>query len=156
MKKEISAGIIIYRKTREGPKFLLLYHGGRYWNFPKGKIERAENSYLAALREIKEEVGFNKNDLKFDPRFKVHDSYVYARNKQKIFKVVIYFLAETKRAQVKISSEHQGFGWFNYRDARQMLMYRNSKENIKRAYDLIRGKSSGSRSAYSKRQGHNI
>ena len=36
--REISAGIIIYRRTGEGPKFLLLYHGGRYWNFPKGKI----------------------------------------------------------------------------------------------------------------------
>ena len=63
--KEISAGIIIYRKTLEGVKFLLLYHGGGYWNFPKGKIEAEEKSFQAALREIREETGLIKQDLKF-------------------------------------------------------------------------------------------
>ena len=61
--REISAGIIIFRKTKEGPKFLLLYHGGRYWNFPKGKLEKEEDSYTAALREIKEETGLRPGDF---------------------------------------------------------------------------------------------
>jgi len=42
--REISAGIIIYRRTLKGPKFLLLYHGNNYWNFPKGKIENAKSA----------------------------------------------------------------------------------------------------------------
>ena len=53
-KKEISAGFVVFRKTEEGLKFLLLYHGHNYWNFPKGKIESEERSLEAAFRETKE------------------------------------------------------------------------------------------------------
>ncbi|KKU91539.1 MAG: hypothetical protein UY23_C0001G0145 [Candidatus Jorgensenbacteria bacterium GW2011_GWA1_48_11] len=141
MTKETAAGIVIYRRTKEGPKFLLLYHGGRYWNFAKGKIEAREGSYDAAVREIKEETGLGRNELKFDPRFKVYDRFVFSREKQKVFKIVIYFLAETRQGQVRLSEEHNGYGWFLYKDAVRMLMYQNLKNNLKKAYDLIRGKS---------------
>ena len=70
MTKEISAGIIIYRKTEDGLKFLLLYHGRGYWNFPKGKIESEERSFQTALREIKEETGLSRDDLKLNQHFK--------------------------------------------------------------------------------------
>ncbi|MBI4994923.1 NUDIX domain-containing protein, partial [Candidatus Peregrinibacteria bacterium] len=69
MVKEISAGIIIYRKTSEGIKFLLLYHGGRYWNFPKGKLDQGEKSFRAALREVKEETGLSSNELRLKEWF---------------------------------------------------------------------------------------
>ncbi|MBI3114736.1 MAG: NUDIX domain-containing protein, partial [Candidatus Harrisonbacteria bacterium] len=49
MKKTVSAGIIIFRRTKEGLKYLLLYVGRGYWNFPKGKIEKAERSWQTAL-----------------------------------------------------------------------------------------------------------
>lgn len=120
---------------------MLLYHGGRYWNFAKGKIEAREGSYDAAVREIKEETGLGRNELKFDPRFKVYDRFVFSREKQKVFKIVIYFLAETRQGQVRLSEEHNGYGWFLYKDAVRMLMYQNLKNNLKKAYDLIRGKS---------------
>ena len=68
--KEISAGIIVYRRTKDGPKFLLLYHGGSYWNFPKGHIEGEEKSLEAALRETVEETGLKQEDLKIRNRFK--------------------------------------------------------------------------------------
>ncbi len=138
---EISAGIIVYRKTREGPRFLLIYERGRYWNFPKGKLEREENSWTAALREIKEETGLTRQDLKFDTRFKVYDRYIYSRQKQKVFKTVAFFLAETNNPIIKVSREHQGFGWFPYRETNKMLIHKNLKDNLKKAYDLIRRKS---------------
>lgn len=151
--KEVSAGIIIYRKTKEGPKFLLLYHGGRYWSFPKGKIEvrigskdgtlteNKETTFKAALREVHEETGLSSRDLKLDGRFKVYDRYIYTRNRKKIFKIVFYYLAETARRDVKISKEHSGYGWFLYKDALRMLIYQNLKNNIKQAYATIQRKS---------------
>ena len=115
MPKEISAGIIIYHKTREGIKFLLLYHGGSYWNFPKGKIEKEEKSFQAALREIREETGLGQGDLKFKSNFKVYEKFTFWRrivNKNvKVFKIVIFYLAETKNPIIKISKEHNGYGW---------------------------------------------
>ena len=141
--REISAGIIIYRRTKEGPKFLLLYHGGRYWNFPKGKIEtegERETAFKAALREVCEETGLSSRDLKFNNRFKTYDRFVFTREKNKIFKIVVYYLAETANPEVKISEEHSGYGWFSYRDAMRMLIHKNLKENLKRANDVIQGK----------------
>ncbi len=59
VKQEVSAGIIVFRRTQDGPKFLILYHGGNYWNFPKGHIESAEDTLATALRETKEETGIS-------------------------------------------------------------------------------------------------
>ncbi len=138
--KEISAGIIVYRRTKDGPKFLLLYHGGNYWNFPKGHIEGEERSFEAALRETVEETGLKSEDLKIRSRFKDYEKYYFYKGKSRIFKVVIFYLAESRKKEIKISEEHSGYGWFLYRDARRILKtYRDSESVLKKAHDFIRG-----------------
>lgn len=141
MKKEISAGIIIFRKTQEGPKFLLLYHGHNYWNFAKGKIEQEEKSLQAALREVKEETGIGSGDLRLIRDFKAHERFSFKRQGTQIFKVVIFYLAETRAADIKISSEHEGYGWFLIRDAKNILgRYKDSQRVFKLAYEFLRAR----------------
>lgn len=138
-RREISAGLVVFRQTEEGPKFLLLYHGGRYWNFPKGKIEAEEKSLEAAVRETEEETGIRTADLKLKKKFKAYERYGFSRNKKRIFKIVIFYLAETKVRQIKISKEHGGFGWFLYRDARGLLRsYKDSETVLRQAYVFLR------------------
>ena len=141
LKREISAGFIVYRRTNEGPKFLLLYHGGRYWNFAKGKIEAEEKSMAAAIRETAEETGLKPEDLRIKNRFKTYEKYFFFnKEKKRVFKIVVFYLAETKKRDIKISEEHSGFGWFLYRDAKRMLKnYRDSESVLKKAHDFIRG-----------------
>ena len=149
-KKEFSAGIIIFRRTKEGPKFLILYHGGPYWNFPKGKLE-GESNFKAALREVQEETGIVQDDLRFKSWFKVQDKFTYVRNKEKIAKVVTYYLAETKQKEIKIKivpdthegEQHEGYGWFLYRDAVRLLISPTLKQNLKKAYLAITRKKTG-------------
>lgn len=137
--REISAGLVVFRRTREGPKFLLLYHGGRYWNFPKGKIEAEEKSLEAAVRETEEETGLKTTDLQLKKKFKAYERYAFFRNKKRIFKIVIFYLGETKRRQIKLSEEHEGFGWFLYKDARGLLKaYKDSESVLKQAYRFLR------------------
>ncbi len=155
LNKEISAGIIIYRKTKEGIKFLLLYHGGGYWNFPKGKIENIplkaadnnkeyfgrETSFQAALREIKEETGFTRNDLKFTGPFKIYEKFSFLRGrgvaKTRIFKTVIFYLAETKRSWVKLSYEHDGYAWLTYKEAINILKHKDSQGVLMQANEFL-------------------
>jgi 8-oxo-dGTP pyrophosphatase MutT (NUDIX family) len=145
--KEVSAGVIIYRRTKEGPKFLLLYHGGRYWNFPKGKIEKTEKgeetAFKAALREVHEETGIAARELKFGDWFKAYDRFIFqSRDKKKVFKTVIYYLAETSKEEIKITPDkHYGYGWFLYKDALRMLIHKNLRANLKRAYETIQRRS---------------
>lgn len=141
--REISAGIIIYRKTEEEIKFLILYHRGSYWNFPKGKIDKEEKSFQAAVREVKEETGLSRSDLKFNQYFKVYERFTFWRRlgKQnvKVFKIVIFYLAETKNSIVKISKEHSGYGWFTYREAMKILgKHKDSQRVLTQAYDFLR------------------
>lgn len=138
MIKEISAGIIIYRKTGEGVKFLLLYHGGKYWNFPKGKIEAEEKSFQAAIREIREETGLCRNDLKFSDYFKVYEHFTFWKNKQKIFKTVIFYLAQTANPRIKISYGHNGYAWFTYKEAMKILSgYKDSQRVLTQANEFL-------------------
>ncbi|MBM3256836.1 MAG: NUDIX domain-containing protein [Candidatus Liptonbacteria bacterium] len=141
MRREISAGIIVYRKSREGPKFLILYHGHDYWNFAKGKIESEERSMAAAFRETREETGFTAKELRLAENFKVYERFTFRRSGQPVFKTVIFYLAETDIETVKLSSEHQGYGWFLYREAKKILgKYRDSQRVLRQAYGFLRHK----------------
>lgn len=142
MKKVISAGIIIYRRAKEELKFLLLYHGHGYWNFPKGKIESEERSWQTALREVREETGIKPSELKLQQNFKVYERFFFRRGKEKIFKIVIFYLAETRQPKVVVSYEHEGYGWFSYDEAKKVLLkYKDSMEVLRKAHELIRQKS---------------
>ncbi len=138
--REISAGIIVYRKTREGLKFLILYHGRNYWNFPKGKIESEiqEKSFPAALREVREETGLSRSDLRFNQYFKTYEKFTFWRRlgneNIKVFKIVIFYLAETKKSVVRVSKEHEGYGWFTYKEAMKILSkYKDSQRVLTQA-----------------------
>ncbi len=136
--REISAGLVVFRRTNEGPKFLLLYHGGRYWNFPKGKIEAEEKSLEAAVRETGEETGLKTIDLRLKKKFKAYERFTFYRNKKRIFKIVIFYLAETRRRQIRVSSEHEGFGWFLYKDAQVLLKsYKDSETVLRQAHRFL-------------------
>jgi len=137
MSREISAGIIIYRKTSEGIKYLLLYHGGNYWNFPKGKLEQSERGMDAAFREVKEETGLGKNDLILKDQFRVTNKFFFFRDKRRIFKVVIFYLAQSKKREVTISQEHNGYGWFVYRQGVKMLKDKSVQDILSKANNLL-------------------
>ncbi|NCN52956.1 NUDIX domain-containing protein [Candidatus Wolfebacteria bacterium] len=143
--KEISAGIIIYKrmKDRDGKidtKYLLLYHGRGYWNFPKGKLEKDERGYQAAFREVEEETSIPAKALKLEKNFKVADKYVFYKEKEKVSKVVMFFLAQTSVDDVTLSEEQEGYGWFLYKDAIKLLKHKNSKNILKSANNHLRRK----------------
>jgi 8-oxo-dGTP pyrophosphatase MutT (NUDIX family) len=139
--REISAGIVVFRRTPEGPRFLILYHGGEYWNFPKGHIEHEEKDLEAALRETKEEAGLGSKDLRLVNNFKAYERFSFRRNGQSIFKIVIFYLAETRVREINISDEHQGYAWFTFREANKILgRYRDSQKVLRQAFDYLRPK----------------
>jgi bis(5'-nucleosidyl)-tetraphosphatase len=136
--KVVSAGIIVFRKTTEGIKFLVLYHGGDYWNFPKGKLEAEERSWQAAFREVREETGLKQNELKLITDFKEYEKFYFKRGNEKIFKVVILYLAETKQAQITLSNEHEGYGWFTFAQAKKMLArHKDNLRILNQAYSYL-------------------
>lgn len=136
--KEISAGFVVFRRTESGSKFLLLFDRSGDWNFPRGKLAEEERSYPAAFRETREETGLRRRELKVNRGFKAYERFVFQRKGKKIAKTVIFYLAETKRKQIRLSEEHEGFGWFSYKDARRLVQsFRDREMVLKQANNFI-------------------
>ena len=123
-KKQVVAGFVVYRKTTDGIKFLLLYRRGNYWNFPKGHFKPGERTIDVALRELEEETGIKKSELRMLPNFRAYERFYFKIGSQGIYDTVILFLAETHKADIRIDPrEHSGYGWFGkkYGDTRKVL-----------------------------------
>ena len=134
--EERSAGAVVYRETPGGRMYLLLQNAGR-WDFPKGGVEEGESEMDTVVREVQEETGLR--DLKFIPGFRKVIEYFYRRSGKNVHKQVVYLLASTSNHTVKISFEHQGYGWFSFREAVKKASYDNSKVTMTEAERFIAG-----------------
>jgi predicted NUDIX family NTP pyrophosphohydrolase len=76
MAKE-SAGIVLYRYRKSTVEVLLVHPGGPFWknkdagawSIPKGELEEDESPFLAAIRELQEElnISIKKEDYQWIP-----------------------------------------------------------------------------------------
>ncbi|MDG6953477.1 MAG: NUDIX domain-containing protein [Nitrososphaerota archaeon] len=134
--EERSAGAVVFRDTPEGRLYLLLQNGGR-WDFPKGGVEKGETELDTVMREVEEETGLGA--IRILPGFRKVIEYYYKRNRKNIHKQVVYLLASTSTEKVRISFEHQGFGWFSYEEAVLKASYDNSKVTLSEAERFVSG-----------------
>ena len=144
---EKASGVVIFYRENQKIYYLILDYSYDYWGFSKGHMEEGENLKQTALREAEEETGIK--DLKFVKGFEQKSKYSYEVNGQKIFrenkrnsfklkdkdifKIVVYFLAETKTKKVMISSEHKAYEWLLYEEALDKLTYKDCKETLEKA-----------------------
>lgn len=133
--EERSAGAVVYRSTQGGKRlFVLLLNAGR-WDFPKGNVEDDETELQTVFREVREETGLK--EITIVPGFRKVIEYFYRRDGKNIHKQVVYLLAEAEDHDVKISFEHQGFGWFPYSEAMTKASYGNSKKLLTEAEGFL-------------------
>ncbi len=145
---EKSAGAVVFRKEGNKIYYLLLHYpsGTRtprnYWDFPKGHIERGEKEIETVKREVKEETGLE--DIKFIEGFKKWVKYFFRFQGKTVFKIVIFYLVETKNKNVKISSEHIGYKWLPYEEALEQLLFKNAKEILEEANNFLKNHATSS------------
>ena len=135
MPREISAGMILFRRTPE-PNYLLLHYESGHWDFPKGHIESGEDPEETAKRELQEETGIS--EIHILDGYKQALRYFFRQKGIGIFKVVIFFLAETTQSEVTLSAEHVGFDWLPYDAALARLTFKNSRDLLIMAYEHLR------------------
>ncbi len=144
---EKSVGAVIFRKEGRKIFYLLLHYRSGHWDFPKGHVEKGESEEETLKREVREETGIKK--IKLVPGYKNKTRYFYrAKDEEKekreksgkgtsVWKNVIYYLAETKLKRVKISFEHIGCEWLDYKDASERITYKNSKNILESAHEFL-------------------
>jgi len=132
MVTEKSAGAVVFHRGKKIEYLLLL---STFWGFPKGHLEAGENEREAALREIREETGLAVTLLN---GFRAQDEYDYARDSERIHKVAVFFLAEAKHRESKISWEHSEMAWLAFDDALARLTYENGHAILRKADEFLK------------------
>lgn len=135
MIEETSAGIVLFRKEGSKILFLLLHYPSGHWDFVKGKMEQGESTHQTAVRETKEETGII--DITFVENFEEWIEYNFKYQGELVQKKVVFFLAETKTEQVKISHEHSGYTWMDYNSSMEKTTFDNAKTVLTKAQKLL-------------------
>ena len=135
MIEETSAGIVLFRKEESKILFLLLHYPSGHWDFVKGKMEKGESTHQTAIRETKEETGIT--DITFVENFEEWIEYNFKYQGELVQKKVVFFLAETKTKEVKISHEHSGYTWLDYNSSMEKTTFDNAKTVLTKAERLL-------------------
>lgn len=135
MNYEKSCGAVVYTKSKQKIKFLLVKQKNGYYGFPKGHVEGEETELETAKREIKEETGL---DVRFVDNFKECDEYELPAKEEETRKTVIYFLANFNKQRIRLQDkEIEAFALVELNDALKLLKFDRMKEIIVKANSMI-------------------
>ena len=131
-----SCGVVLLNSN----KVLLLKHssassrGGGHWDFPKGHMDAGETEIQTALRELEEETGI-ANVIVVDG-FRDTITYTFPRDRKRIGKEVVFFLANTTERKVCLSHEHIDYRWLDFDSAFSRLTYDTARHVLQNAIDF--------------------
>lgn len=120
----LSAGAVPVRKRNKAWEFLLL-RAFKYWDFPKGMVEKEEDPWEAAVREVQEETGLSQISTPFGNRYIETEPY----GKGKVARYYVVLIEDEKEVTLIANPvtgivEHHEFRWVSYEEAREMLVPR--------------------------------
>ncbi|MCX6716487.1 MAG: NUDIX domain-containing protein [Candidatus Taylorbacteria bacterium] len=128
-----SGGFLFFYNKEEGNIFVILIKNKKseYW-IPKGKLENDESQVDAAFREIKEEVGFGSDKIKYID-FCFLDKYIYEDEGKVIQKELYINVFEVYKKWDPTPEDWNNIDnvcWYKYEDAFNLISF-NKDELIK-------------------------
>lgn len=133
---EHKAGAVVYAE-HDGKYYLALVHDVfGYWTLSKGGVEEGESVEVAAVRELKEEIGI---DIKLLEKLG-EDQYVASHpEKGKILKKVTFFLASATYEPLTLESSGglDDTRWFSFEELAGLKMYDSVTALITKAITII-------------------
>ncbi len=131
----IEAQAVAFTVENGGAYFLLVKkHNG--WRIPKGGVEKGETFEETIKRELWEEVGFKPEDIVVLQKF---NEYMYEDHRAQILRNPHVYLVYI-RGKPKPRPDYEEISdatWVPYRRALQMLRFREEKNTIRMAKELI-------------------
>lgn len=142
--REHLAGAAVFRRKDGKILFLLLKSAMGHWEFPKGLVEKGEDEETTVRRETREETGIE--NLVFVGGFKKAIKYFFTVPDEgwriskgaSVSKTVNFYAAEAQSKDVKISSEHEGFRWVEYKEAIELLEHKNYRDVLEAVCEKLK------------------
>jgi 8-oxo-dGTP pyrophosphatase MutT (NUDIX family) len=137
IKRQISSGGVIFRRRDDSIEVVLTARKkGAIWCLPKGLVEAGETLEETAIRETEEETGLKGRSLQ---KIGEIDYWYYSREEEvRIFKTVHFYLLEfVSGFEGDHDSEVDEVRWFTLEEAPNILSYKNEKEMVTRAREML-------------------
>lgn len=130
---EKSCGAVVVKKMKGRLYTLMIRQNQGHWCFPKGHVEKNENEFETAEREVLEETGLK---VKFIDGFR--ESVVYSP-RENVMKEAVYFLAEPcggkeKKQDEEISEMH----WADMFETLALITYDNDAVLYRKAVRFLK------------------
>lgn len=137
-REEVSAGGIVFRRSADGLRFLLIRDSYRNWGFPKGHLEAAESPDAAAAREVREETGLTR--LTLVAPVDVIDWHFRFRGRV-VHKVCHFYLIEADGGHPRPLRKEgiTACRWFDFEKATSLVSYENARTVLARARAILDG-----------------
>lgn len=151
---EKSVGAVVFRR-QDNPvksaadhgaskiKYLVVQYRNGHWEFPRGHQEEGETDRQTAEREIFEETGISELEMVSGFCESTYFFYVAKGNEREerkaagdgiyIFKKAVFFLAQTKTIEIRLSFEQLNFEWLEFGDALEKVTHEKAKNVLKKA-----------------------
>ena len=124
-----AAGGIVFNNKDQ---LLMIFRNGK-WDLPKGKVEKDENIKQCAIREIEEETGVSKLEIK-EGFFKTY--HIYSIGSQEVLKRTYWFVMHTSFEEELTPQLDEGITkacWISLLDIEE-----KTKESFRSVKDLLK------------------
>ncbi|KKR03552.1 MAG: hypothetical protein UT32_C0049G0001 [Parcubacteria group bacterium GW2011_GWC2_39_14] len=147
IKKEKSAGGIVFKVTKQGPLIAMMLDPYYKWGFPKGHIEKGETAEEAAVAETQEELGLSNlkvvapidvTEIRFLERFRLGKPV--SNPNSIIHKTIEFFLLKATPDAVAHPQKEEfihDVEWVTPDEARERLKYKNMVSLLEKAISMI-------------------
>jgi 8-oxo-dGTP pyrophosphatase MutT (NUDIX family) len=141
-----AVGIIIFKKFTDANgkideiKYLIL-KAHKWGTFPKGHIDKGEAKLTAALRELYEETGISKENIKLiSEDILLTQQYHFKDNKKGLIeKTNEFYFAEVFSEKINIDGkEISDYRWCTISEALELSEYKNFEEVIIKAGEVVK------------------
>ena len=127
----------VYHQNKNDIRFLLLKRAmtkmyEHLWQGVAGKIEKGEKAWQAAIRELKEETGFDPVRVFVAD----HVSRFYEIHGDRVNMVPVFGI-EVDSISVSLSKEHCEFQWVDFETAKNILIWNGQKEGITDVFEML-------------------
>jgi bis(5'-nucleosidyl)-tetraphosphatase len=136
LRKDESFGVIpLTKRNGKWEVFLIQHNRNGYWGFPKGHAEAGETPMQAAFRELKEETNLDCKLLLVKEG--LLEQYTFIVEKKRVFKQVLYFIAEVEGEPKLQSQEIHDGKWLPMAQAFQQLTHQEGKDLLAKVEKVL-------------------
>ena len=127
----------VYQQTDKGLKLLILKRNEKklyehLWQGVAGKIEKDEEAWQTAIRELKEETGLDPVKMFVAD----HVSQFYEKHGDRVNLVPVFGI-EVDSKNVILSDEHIEYKWVDFKEAFNTLVWNGQKKGIQTVYNMV-------------------